>query len=426
MFFRDRRRARFVSDYADSLISRRRVPEEEASARDVTSRSEDFVELLDLVRELDDLEIVPPAPPVRPWRKDPERTGAPLEASARTGLRPVLRSRRVTIGWHHAVAVAAFALGVAVAFLARGGAPMLSAADVLSDSDAALEELLGSGEGLHRLWDASYRIEEPDGQVNAWNASVHEWIEGTGPTRIARRAFDDRGRLLWVHVTEREPDGQLRGRQYYTLDQPTEPRGLVTVDATANEYREAADSFPPDVRGALDLFFQRSFGPGLVGERAYNRATLGTPGAAPAEPLLSLADEWIDGERLHCVQIFESPRLWFTRSGDGALAAALVRFEQTRFISPRTGLTVKFITRVRYDTGRQTTTTWAARSKDLRRLGEGDQRAFVFDPPAGLPVRPASARDDLVRMLPALRVLRAERTEHVESVPPPAAGVERR
>jgi hypothetical protein len=426
MFLRDRRRARFVSDYADSLLSRRRGPEEEASAGDLTSRPEDFVALLDVVRQLDALEIVAPAPPVRPWRRDPEPVGASQEASAHTGLRPVLRNRRLTLGWHHAVTVAAFVLAVAVAFLARGGGPMLSAADVLRESDAALEELLGSGEGLHRLWDASYRIEEPDGTVNAWNATVHEWIQGTGQTRVARRAFDDRGRLLWVHVTEREPDDQVRARQYYTLDQPTEPRGLVTVDATANEYREAAASFPRDDRSALELFFQRSYGPGLGGERAYNRATLGTPGAAPAEPLLSLTDEWIDGERLHRVQIFESHRLWFTRSSDGALAAALVRFEQTRFISPRTGLTVKFITRVRYDTGRETTTTWAARSKDLRRLGEGDQRAFVFDPPAGLPVRPASARDDLTRMLPALRVLRAERAGHVESVPTSAAGVERR
>jgi hypothetical protein len=141
--------------------------------------------------------------------------------------------------------------------------------------------------------------------------------------------------------------------------------------------------------------------------------------------VVSLSDDSVDGERLHRVQIFEPHRLWFTRASDGALAAMLVRYEQTRYISPDSRLTMKFVTRVRHDSGRETMTTWTTHTTHLRRLGPEDAQAFRFEPPAGVPVRRAAARDDLARMLPALRALRAE-TADTAPVPSDAGAPERR
>jgi hypothetical protein len=422
MFSRDRRRARLVSDYADSLIVRRRMPSE-AGERAPTSSREDFAELLDLVRALDDLNIVAPdAPGGIPWR-DGQVGASPASRRSDQSRLPASRGWLVSVGWRPVLTIIAIAVSLVVALSTRGAAPPLSADDLLKESEVALDDLLGSGHGLYRVWDASYRIEEPDQRVTSWNASIHEWIEGRGRSRLARRAVDQLGRVFWVQVTDPEADGGMRARQYFTPNNPVEPRGLVTVDATATEHREALNAFDPEDRSALEQFFLRSYGPGIAGERAYNRAILEAPGAEKAEPVLSLMGGLVDGVRMHQVEIFEPRRLWFTRSADGALAASLVRFSQTRFISPQSRLTVKFVNETVADNGRKSTTSWVIRSAESRRLSAGDEQAFTLDVPADVPVRRASARDDLARMLPAFRALRAEQSTRMQSSP--ATGIKR-
>jgi hypothetical protein len=407
MLSRDRRRARLVSDYADSLIVRRRVPADTGERAPASNRDE-FADLLDLVRALDDLNIVAPDPPSGPpWRDQDWRFAPVRRRSDRTGLL-ALRGLLLPFSWHYAVIVIAVLVGVFVAFSTRGAAPALSADDLLSESEAALEEFLGSGQGVYRLWDASYRTEDPDGRVTGWNGTIHEWIEGVRLPRMARRAVDDRGRLLWVLHADREADGQPRSRMYYTQHNPVEPRGLVTVDATTSEYREALSAFAPDDRRALELFFTRSYGPGLVGERIYNTAILETGWGGAAEPVVSLASASLDGVDMHRVQIFEPRRLWFTRTTEGALSASFVRYSQTRLITRNSRLTAKVVTEIVDESGSRATASWTVRSKELRRLGRDDDRAFIFDAPPGVPVRRAQAREDLARMLPVFRALWTE------------------
>ena len=225
MFSQDRRRARSVSDYADSLIARRRLPSN-VRERSATSNQDDFAELLDLVRALDDLNLIAPDPPgTFPWRDD-QVAIAPAPCRSAGTRPPAWRAWLISVGWHHAVTVSAVLVGVFVTLSTRGTAPALSADDLLKQSEAALEELFGSGQGLYRVWDASHRVEEPDGRVTNWEGTIHEWIEGLQPPRLARRAIDSRGRLLWVLVADRDSHGQVRSRNYYTSRQSLRTAGF--------------------------------------------------------------------------------------------------------------------------------------------------------------------------------------------------------
>jgi hypothetical protein len=425
MFSRDRRRARLVSDYADSLIARRRVFPD-VRERSLTSNREDFAELLDLVRTLDDLNIVAPDPPSSfPWRHDEDKVGVASVEPRTIGTRlPVLRGW-FAVGWHHGVTVMAVLVIVLISFSTRGTAPALSADDLLNESEAALQELLGSGQGLYRLWDASYRTEDPDGRVTSWNGTIHEWMEGVPFPRMARRAVDERGRLLWVLLADRDSDGRPRSRMYYTPFNPAEPRGLVTVDATTDEYREALRAFPPEDRSALELFFKRSYGPGLAGERVYNGAILGTARGGVAEPVVSLTNGSVDGVDMYRVEIFEPRRLWFARTAEGALSASFVRYSQTRFIAQDTRFTARIVTDIVDESGSRVTTSWAVRSKELRRLGNVDNQAFIFEAPSEVSVRRAQAHADLARMLPAFRALWVERTNRTEDHPTAGSAIKR-
>jgi hypothetical protein len=305
------------------------------------------------------------------------------------------------------------ALGTFLAFSTRGAAPALSADDLLKESEAALDTLLGSGRGLYRVWDGEYQIRDTDGRVMKWNCTIHEWLEGVHQARLARRVFDDRGRLIWVMVADRDSAGQSRSRTYYTTQNPVGPRGVVTVDANAGEYRQALSVFESDDRRALEQFFLRTYGPGVAGERAYNRAILGTAGGGASEPVLTLTKASIDGVDAHRVEIFEPRRIWFTRTTEGALTASLVRYSQTRLIAPRTGLAVKVVTDTVDESGRWTMLSWTARSDEMRRLGSQDDSAFDFEAPGDVPVRRAQALEDLMRMLPAFRALQIQRTVDV-------------
>jgi hypothetical protein len=425
MFSQDRQRARLVSNYADSLIARRRVPSH-ARARPLTSKREDFAELLDLVRALDDLNIVAPEPPSTfPWRDDDNKIDIPSVRHRPAGTRLLALRGWLSVGWYQGVTVMASLVIVLMSFSTRGTAPALSADHLLNESEAALEALLGPGKGVYRLWDASHRAEDADGRVTSWKGTIHEWMEGAPRLRMARRAVDERGQLLWVLLADRESNGRLRSRMYYTPHNPVGPRSMVTVDSTTDEYRRALSAFPPGDRSALELFFNRSYGPGLAGERVYNGEILGTARGGVAEPVVSLSSDSVDGVDMHRLEIFEPRRLWFSRRDDGALTASFVRYSQRRSIAQDTRFTTKVVTEIVDDSGGRVTVSWTVRSKELRRLGDNDRQAFIFEAPTDVPVRQAQAEADLARMLPAFRALWIERTNRTEEHPTAGSVIKR-
>jgi hypothetical protein len=413
-FSRDRRGARLISEYADSLIVRRRVPSD-TSERRPTSNHEDFAGLLDLVRALDDLNIVVPDRPSRlPWHDERHRIASMARRSSHASL-PALCECVLSFGWHPVVTLGAVLMGLFVAFSIRGVAPALSANDLLAESEAALQELVGSGHGLYRVWGTSQRTVQPDGHVTGWTGTIHEWITAFPQSRLARRAIDDQGRLLWVVISERSSDGQIRSKSYYTRHKPGGPWDLVTVTPTTREYRDALSAFTPDDRRALEMFFQRSHGPGLAGERAYNSVILGTARGELAEPVVSLTNATIDGVDMHRVEIVEPRRLWFSTSAEGTLTASLVRSSETRYISPVNRFTVKVVTDIVDESGRRSSFSWTVRTKELRRLVSDDELAFVLEAPAEVLVRRAQAYENLSRMLPVFRTLLAEREKNTKT-----------
>jgi hypothetical protein len=83
------------------------------------------------------------------------------------------------------------------------------------------------------------------------------------------------------------------------------------------------------------------------------------------------------------------------------------------------------VTEVVDESGSRATASLTVRSKELRRLGSDDDRAFIFDAPPGVPVRRAQARDDLARMLPAFRALWTEWAKRADAQTTTASDVKK-
>lgn len=418
----ERNHARVVSDYADGLIARRRRIEDEAVQRqaDLT----DFDELLDLVRALNAIEILPSTGTGTQILQEVRRQSAKaqFEGAQQAMRRSLLRTlcRELWAARWAAGSVAAVLLVCAVLLVWRAQVRALLAVEVLQGSETAMAELLGGGGILVRDWAVTVVTRTGADNEERSVTTVREWVEGVHEPRIARFAYGQDGRLLWRFLLLPDADG-MRPSLFYPADAPHRLRNVLVITPTTKEYREAVAGFPRSDQPLFDAFLKPKGGAGVVGERVFNRSVLGTWSVDDANEqrvVVSLDQATSADGAVHRIHYHEPARLWFERGVDGMLTAHVAQAESVRDISQEDRLTRRTATNCWLEDGRHVFTDWAVtRMQHLGRLPTEDP--FRSDVPVGTRVIRVSAFEELTRMVPALRRIHGGLSRAIEIAPPP-------
>jgi len=387
------------------LIGSRRGPEDDPGFDRTEEASMD--DMLELVRVLNAMEIASPASAEEDvWQRLQRGDLVTGRATRRaTGLLRksvawFARAPRLSAGAATAIVVAC----VVSVLLNYGAGRGVVAGEILGSSDATLRRLLESGQVLHRVSRTAQLIGTA-GHERATSATVHEWMQEQGTSRVSRRAYDAQGQLLWAMVAQQE-DGYRRARFYYAPGYKGRTDGLLSVAPTAQEYRDAIERFFPSLRPALRTFFQPGFGSGIAGERGFNRSNLGWLGTAtqlrdtPPPSVSAIQRE--DGRRVYRVQLEEPLRLWFESSRDGVLEVFLGHGTTIREIGRDDGLTLAVATTLTLEGNDQIRMTSEVIDQAVEQPPTSANNPFSLDVPPGTPVRRQSAYDELAAMAPTL------------------------
>ena len=420
---RDRKeQARRVSELVDGILLHRRY-----DGRDAESAATDseLQELGDLARTLSDVTVDPPEGfREQLGRRLPRLAELEAEESAaetrrgrtrawiaaaleRAGRMFQLAVPRSVPAISSALLAAVFAVVVLRSLV---DAPVASASEILSRSDAAVARLVGHGQLLYRQWNVSSRTVGPDGrELSQGNTRIiREWLDGGDFDRVAGRWYsaDERLRIAYTSV---DSGGQRRPHAYFSPGVYGEMRGVLNIEPTVEEYTAALLRFPDDVRRALSVYLDRQYiYLPIIGERRFNRAIIQpAPDAASSLPRIVVSSDSTDitGVPAYRVRVVDPAAVTFNWRSEGpprvrAGSAEIIRYiARDSYLSVRSEETFRFVDGTTRYTTRELVETRAISAEGLA------LDPFKLDVPEGTPVHLQSAFDQLSGVAGAYQTL---------------------
>jgi hypothetical protein len=344
----EREREELLSAYIEALVNGQRAVN---VFRDVAADDDELRELGALSDELSRMAIVPPA-------GLSVRVANQLRGPRRRLIRGVMdhvqgigaslfgllsaRSARPRLP-RLAVAVAAVLLLV-LAGLDFASIRTVSASDILTRAQAAVRNLAGPGELLFRRWRIVETITEPDGREREQTRYLLEWMDGADNKRSVGRTLDASGHLYLAYVSG-PVEGGHAPRVYYEPGFGGEPRGLVSIIPSPEEFQSAANRFPDDVRPLLTAYLAQGYLPfrPILGELLQNEAVL-TDTVNPIPPISPLKASAVqveeNGRNVFRVQYTEPVRVVFRWRSEGPPRTWLSRRDIVRHVDADTFLSL--------------------------------------------------------------------------------------
>jgi hypothetical protein len=421
MWRKDRDRARRVAEYVDALIVQQRGANDRLDH--LLVEDDELHDLRRLTRALSEIDLPPPvsfdielgdrlAEHARASgslpdgdagraRRDLPRGPAVLAILTYGRWLPAPRGLRAAVA---SLAVVA-ALIMTLAQLAR--APVVSAEEILSRSDAALAGLVRPGEVLYRRWHReSWSWDAAGGTAQRQNRVVHEWMDGSDFDRVAGQTFTPDGHLLFAYSSERE-EGQFRPRVYFTPEFSEVPSGGLHVEPTRAELQQAVSRFEPAYWPLLSTYVHRHyiFRP-IDGERRFNRAMLdGSRDPSPMRRVILSFDDTatLKGIPVYRIRVVDPARVRFRWRNVGPPVVRLSRAETVRYVHRENYLTLKSEESDEFEDGRRSFATRELEETRAIEASDLPDDPFQLEVPPGTPVRHHSAYELLAEVAHALR-----------------------
>ncbi len=396
----EKKQARSLSEYVDGIIAHTRAEESGPCDNDPS-----LGELARLAADLSQMRLEIPDTLRQNVLRKVLRQAQTEEPSNRL---PLLRAL-VRLRWHprnlrFPVGLAcAIGMVLAVAFWFSKAIPV-SAATVLARSETALANLVGPNEILHRRWSVRAESTCPSADDPAVRTGiVDEWLETTGQVRSAGRSTRSNGNIRWAYTT----GGPENRHLVYFPPSSSNPRGLVSVEPTTQEYYAAVQHFPADRQPVLRAYLDRGYlVEPVVSDQRFNWGALQDQSEhidqLPRVVLTMERASQTSGDAYYRVGIVEDRRPWFWWSAAGAPSVWLEHQETVRYISAKTYLSWRIESKREDDRG-----CWLNSTRNLiaderlPKTGTGSD-VFALQVPPNTPVRRQSATDLLQAVLSAL------------------------
>ena len=318
----------------------------------------------------------------------------------------------------------AIALFTIVMFRALVDAPVASAAEILSRSDAAMATLVGRGQLLYREWKVSSRTVAPDGrEISRGNTRlIREWMDGGDFDRVAARWYSGDDRLL-IAYSSVASGGQRRPHAYFSPGVYGEVRGVLNVEPTAEEYKEATARFPNDLRRALTVYLDRQYiYLPITGERRFNKAILkpeaDIPPSLPRIVVSSDSTE-INGTAAYRVRVVDPAAITFNWRSEGPPRVRAGSAEIVRYIARDSYLSVRSDETFQYVDGTTRFTTRELVETRAVNVEGSPLDPFKLDVPEGTPVHLQSAFDQLSGVAAAYATLARPTSTSIIDPPSP-------
>ncbi len=344
----EREREELLSTYIEALVNGQQVAN---VFRDAAADDNELRELGTLSDELSRLAMVPPAGLSvrvanqlrRPLRgrvhtvmDHAQRIGASLFQlySSRPARRRLPRL---------AAAVTAVVLLV-LAGLDFASIRTVSASDILTRAQTAVRNLARPGELLFRRWRIVETITDQRGHERKQTRYLLEWMDGADNRRSVGRTLDDSGHLYLAYVSG-PVEGGHSPRVYYEPGFGGEPRGLVSIIPSAEDFQSAARRFPEEVRPLITAYLAQGYLPfrPILGELLQNEAVL-TDTMNPIPPISPLRASAVeveeDGRRVFRVRYTEPVRVVFRWRSEGPPRTWLSRRDIVRHVDAETFLSL--------------------------------------------------------------------------------------
>jgi hypothetical protein len=410
----EQERARRVSDYADSLLVRRRTHDDDRNAV-VAGSDREFPRLAKLAAMLAAVRVEPPPrTEVDVARRVRELAEQPLpnqvgrlwvrwrERCRMQRIHALQMLRRAIV---RPLTIAAVNLLVIIVALAFVRSPNASAAEILARTDAALVNLIQPGKMLFRRWRIVDRIlDRPGAPERVVHRLLLEWVDGTDIRHATGKSVSSTGRTYLAYACVIE-DGRPVPRMYYEPGYANEPLGLVSLIPSREQFAQALTRFTGAERRILDTYLSRGYiYEPILSELRFNQAMLrDVTGIEPLQRFrLSVDSATLDGHPVYKVRSTDDVRMQFRWRSKGPPVVWLERQETVRYISRVTYLAVRSEETHLDETGaRIETTRELVESRNLVLPTDGES-PFDLSIPAGVPVRRQSAYDHLVEVLRAL------------------------
>jgi len=425
-----KQKARQVSAFADALLVERRN-----RARDPEGLHGDHElrGLRDLIERMSDIRIDPPesfkeslfAQLPRLAEHDEGRSGRWIGGS-RPMLRRLAGLASGRMRYAHALPSAAVGIFlVALLLVSRTfvDTPIASANEILNRSDAALATLVHPGQLLYRRWKVTTQTTDADGGNPRHTVKmIHEWMDGANFNRVAGRWYSADGRLL-IAYTSMSEGARIRPNAYFSPGVYGEPRGVLNIEPTMDEFREAVRLFPEPAQRALDVYLDRqSIYEPIIGEVRANRTMIETPryGTSALPRMIVSLDRTTtpNGDALYAVRVVDPAWIDFNWRSGGPPLVRLARLETVRYIARDSYLSSKTEETLRLEDGRQRFTTRELVEMRAMSVADAPLDPFTLEIPAGTPVQRQSAYQQLSGVstafgrLPAFTKSLTSRTHH--------------
>lgn len=411
----EREQARRVAAYVDGCVIHRRNADR--GAESVPSEDREFEALRELVGALNEIEVASPeafehtlARRIRTLADQPT-AGPSAAARIRTLFR---RGTRVAWkGWTVAPAAAVLALGIGLllANVVRKAAnpPVVSAAAIVSRSDAALASIVRPGQLLYRRWKATTTITGADHRlISRTERSIHEWMDGSDFERVAGQSYTDDDQLSSGYTT-RIVNGQRRPEVYFGPGVYEETKGVLNLEPTRQDYETAVYRFPPPVQVALHVYLTRQYiYQPINSERRFNAALIEAPGDGVVQlprALVSSDLQVLNGAPVFRVKLVAPGSITFNWRNDGPPRVRLTAAEILRYVGRDDYLTVRTDETDSIEDG-----TVRTRSRELVETRVVDPATLATDPfelriPEGTKVQQQSAFEQLQGVADAMQRL---------------------
>jgi hypothetical protein len=377
--------ARQLSEFVDGLVLQRRGGERDPEC-DWNDR--ELRELRSLIASFHDVRLEPPS-------GFAERLGRQLPALAaqdrqrrRQSLYPTAMLRRAYERlaamatqdgaiWRSAVCTVIIA--VLLVLFRSGSDTSASASEILTRSDAALARLAAPGQLLYRRWRVTTANTTAKGTVTRANRTIHEWMDGRNVDHVAGRFYSDQNELRMAYATAIDA-GRLRPHVYFSPGLVGEPQGLLSLEPTIDEFREAIARFPPETQPALSVYVGREhiYEP-IIGEVRANRSIIESPmyGVSEVPRLVMTLDRTtLNGVPVYAVRVVDPAWIEFAWRVEGPPTVWLTRREAVRYIARDSYLSLKTEETLDFEDGRRRVTT--RELDDMRSMPASDAAMSVF------------------------------------------------
>ncbi len=408
----EREREELLSTYIEALVTGQRVAH---GFRDATAGDDELRELGALSDELSRMAIVPPAGlSVRVANQLRHRQGrrvhAVMDHVRRFGatLHRVYSSRPAGRCLPRLATAATAVLLLVLAGLDFASVRTVSASDVLTRAQAAVRNLAGPGELLFRRWRIVETITTQYGHERQQTRYLLEWMDGGDNRRSVGRTLDGSGHLYLAYVSG-PVEGGHSPRVYYEPGFGGEPRGLVSIIPSAEDFQSAASRFPRDVRPLITAYLAQGYLPfrPILGELLQNEAVLTDtmnpiPPVSPLRASAVVVDE--NGRRVFRVQYTEPVRVVFRWRSEGPPRTWLSRRDIVRHVDAETFLSLSTESFEEDENGvRVSSRRDLVETRIVKLPLADDDNPFDLKVAPDVPVRQQSAYQHLSQVADALR-----------------------